>query len=221
MPGSMTIPPPPENQSQAQPAAPDSGVELALHSFWEKNRSLLIGACVVALLVIIGREGWQYVAASSEAKVREQYARIADRPEQLAAFASANSGHALAGVAYLQLADTKYGAADYKSAAENYKKAADVIKEPLLLGRAKLGEAISVLKSGDQARAETALKALLADTTLLNEVRAESAYHLASLADSAGNTAEVGRLVGEINKIDATGIWAQRGSMLLAPKPRL
>jgi hypothetical protein len=221
VPGSMTIPPPPENQSQVQPAAPDSGVEIALHTFWEKYRTLLIGACVVALLVIIGREGWQYMAANREQGVREQYARLADRPEQLAAFAAANSDHALAGVAYLRLADSKYEAADFKSAAENYKKAATIVQQPLLLGRAKLGEAISILKGGDQAAAETALKALLADTTSIKEVRAEAAYHLATLAESAGNTTEVGRLIAEINKVDATGVWAQRATSLLTPKTQL
>jgi predicted negative regulator of RcsB-dependent stress response len=221
VPGSMTIPPPPENQSQVQPVAPDTGVEIALHSFWEKNRTLLIGACVVALLVIIGREGWQYFADSREQEVRKEYARIADRPEQLAAFAGANADHVLAGVAYLQLADAKFTAADYKSAAENYKKAAGVIKEPVLFGRAKMGEAISILNSGDQSGAEAALKALVADASLLKAVRAEAAYHLATLADGAGNTTEVGRLVAEINKIDATGVWAQLATSLMSPKSQL
>lgn len=223
LPGSMTIPPPAGHQTPTpqQPAAIEPGFEVALHAFWEKNRKLVLALCVAALVVIIGREGWQYYAAQQEAGVREQYARIADRPEQLAAFAAANADHALAGVAYLQIADAKYVAADYRAAAENYKKAAAIIKNAGLLGRAKLGAAMSQMNAGDQAGAEAALKAASADTALPRGSRAEAFYHLATLAHDAGNAAEVGRLLAEINKIDANGVWAQRATTLLASKSGL
>lgn len=217
----MTIPPPAENQPQGQPVAIESGFEVALHAFWEKNRTLVIGACAAALLAVVVREGWQYFAERHEQDVREQYARIADRPEQLTAFAAANSEHALAGVAYLRLADLKYAASDYRAAADNYKKAVASLQHPVLLGRAKIGAAMSDLNGGNQAAAETALKAVLTDTSLAKGARTEAAYQLATLAHDAGNSAEVGRLVTEINKIDATGVWAQRAAGLLVTKPQL
>ena len=153
--------------------------------------------------------------------MREQYARIADRPEQLATFAAANAGHPLAGVAYLQIADSKYVAADYRAAADNYKKATAIITNGGLLGRAKLGAAMSQLNAGEQAAAETALKAIGADAALPRGARAEALYHLATLAHDAGNAAEVGRLLAEMNKIDANGVWAQRATTLLAAKTGL
>jgi predicted negative regulator of RcsB-dependent stress response len=218
----MTIPPPAGHQTQDQPAAAiEPGFEVTLQAFWDKNRKLVLAVCVAALLVIIGREGWQYYAAQQEQGVREQYSRVADRPEQLAAFAAANAGHPLAGVAYLQIADSKYVAADYRTAADNYKKAAAIIKNAGLLGRAKLGAAMSQLNAGEQAAAETALKAIGADATLPHGTRAEAMYHLATLAHDAGNAAEVGRLLAEINKIDANGVWAQRVTTLLAAKAGL
>lgn len=219
----MTIPPPAGHQTPTseQPATIEPGFEVAMHAFWEKNRKLVLTLCVVALLVIIGREGWQYYATQQEQSVREQYARVADRPEQLAAFAAANAEHPLAGVAYLQIADAKYVASDYRSAADNYKKAAAIIKNAGLLGRAKLGAAMSQLNAGDQAGAETALKTISADTALPHGSRAEASYHLATLANDAGNAAEVGRLLAEINKIDANGVWAQRAATLLAAKTGL
>lgn len=216
----MTTNPSAENQSQAQPAAViEPGFEMAAHAYWEKNRSFIFLVCAAALLAIIGREGWQYYTAQHEQSVRNEYAKVADRPEQLAAFAAANSTHALAGVAYLRIADTKYAANDFRSAGENYTKATAGLKNPALLGRARIGAAMSQLNGGDKAAGETALKAIGADATMPKNVRAEATYHLATLAFDAGNAAEVSRLVTEVGKIDLAGMWSQRATALLALKP--
>jgi predicted negative regulator of RcsB-dependent stress response len=216
----MITPPPAENQSQGQATTTvEPGFEVAAHAFWEKNRHFVLMVCIAVLLVIIGREGWQYYTAQQELSVRNDYAKAADRPEQLATFAGANAGHVLAGVAYLRIADTKYAAGDFRSAAENYNKAATGLKNPALLGRAKIGAAMSQVIGGDKAAGETALKSIGADATLLKSVRAEATYHLATLAYEAGNAAEVSRLVTEIGKIDSMGVWSQRATALLTIKP--
>ena len=214
LPGSM-ITPPVENQSQSQPVvAPVSGFEIAVQEFWQKYRNVVLGVVVLGLLVIIGREGWQYFAAQREESVRADYAKTGDRPEQLASFAAANSGHELAGVAYLRVADAKYTAGDYRAALENYNKAAASLKVVAVLGRARLGGALSQINGSDKPAGETALKAIAADTSLLKPARAEANYHLAAIAYEAGNQAEVTRLVGEINKLDTGGIWIERASAL-------
>lgn len=216
----MTTNPPAENHAQSKPAAViEPGFEMTAHAFWEKNRSFIFLVCTVALLVVIGREGWQYYSAQHEKNVRNEYAKVADRPEQLAAFAAANSDHALAGVAYLRIADTKYSANDFRSAAENYTKASASLKNPALQGRARIGAAMSQLNSGDKANGEAALKAIGADVNLPKNVRAEATYHLATLAFEAGNAAEVSRLVSEVSKIELSGLWAQRATALLTIKP--
>ncbi|HEX2861402.1 MAG TPA: hypothetical protein VHN79_07165 [Lacunisphaera sp.] len=217
----MTIPPPAGNPPPDQPVVVEPGFEAVVQSFWQKNRSLILGICVVALLTIIVREGLQYYAANREEALRREYARVSGRPEQLTAFAAAHADHALGGVAYLELADARYIAADYGKAGENYQKAAGILKNSILLGRAKLGAAMSQLNAGQQAAAETELKAISAEATLPRGARAEAAYHLATLARDAGNAAEVGRLVGEINKIDPTGVWAQRAAILMGPQAQL
>lgn len=215
LPGSMTTNPPAENQSQSQPAvAPESGFEIAMQEFWQKYRTLIFALVGLGLLVIVGREGWQYFAAQREESVRLDYAKAGDRPEQLGSFASANSGHELAGVAYLRVADSKYTAADYRGALENYTKAVSNLKVPAVLGRARLGAALSQLNSGDKSAGEAALKAIAADASLLSPARAEANYHLAAAAYEAGNQAEVTRLVAEINKLDNAGIWTERAAAL-------
>lgn len=215
----MITPPSAENQTQGQSAAAiEPGFEIAVQAFWEKNRSLILLVCAAALLAILGREGWQYYNARHELSVRSDYAKAADRPDQLAAFAGANSGHVLAGIAYLRLADAKYVAADFRAAAENYNKAGASLKNPALLGRAKIGAAMSQLNNGDKAAGETAFKAIAADAGQLKNIRAEAVYHLATIAFDAGNATEVGRLVTELGQIDATGVWSQRATALLTLK---
>lgn len=192
------------------------GFETQIHSFWMKNRALILLACAAALLVIVGREGWQYFSAMHERSVQEDYARAGDKADMLAAFAATNSGHALAGVAYLQMADQKFEAADYKLAATHYLKAAGSLKNEVLLGRARLGAAMSQISGGDMVAGEAALKAVSADQTLLKTVRAEATYHLASLAYQAGKLDDVKKFVDEIEKIDLSGSWSQRAAVLLA-----
>lgn len=211
----MTTPSPAENQTKEQSVPIEAGFEIAAQAFWEKNRRLILGLCVAALLVVVGREGWLYYAAQREERVRSDYTRAAERPEQLLAFAKANSGHPLASVALVQVADAKYAAGDFRAAMEHYTKAVAGLKNPGLLGRARIGAAMSQIQSGDKAAGQAALQAVQADASLPKGVRAEAAYHLATLALEAGNTQEVSRLVSEIGKIDAAGFWSQRGALLL------
>ncbi len=218
----MNIPPPAGHQTPDQAAAPaQPAVEEALHSFWEKNSRLILILCVAALLVVIGREGWRYVQADREKTVQADFARAGDRPEQLASFAKANEGHVLAAIAYLRIADQRYAAGDYRQALENYNKAVAGLTNSALLGRARVGAAMSQLNTGDKTAAEAGFKAIGADAALPKTVRAEATYHLASLALEAGNTAEVSRLVAEIGKIEPAGVWSQRASTLLIGKPAL
>lgn len=220
------------SMSQLPPTTPDSphadaatapvaapSFEVIVHAFWEKNRNFIFGVCAAALVAIVVREGWQYFAAQHEAEVQAEYARIAEQPTRLTAFAEAHAGHALAGVAYLKLADDKFSTGDFAGAASTYVKAAGQLKNEALVGRAQLGAAISQFSGADKTAGEAALKKLSADATLLKSVRAEATYHLASIASAAGKAVEVKQLAEQISQIDATGAWAQRAMMLLSTLP--
>lgn len=211
--------PPADQPVQAATPVYESAFETAVRAFWAKNRQIVLVLCAAALLAIIGREAWQYVAASREQAVQEEYAKIADQPAKLEAFANEHSGHALAGVALLRVADDKFSAGDYKAAGAGYQKAAGSLKNAALLGRAKLGAAVSQLKAGDQAGGEAAFKAISADAALDKSVRLEAGYHLASLAAAAGKADEVRKLAEELSKLDAMSSWAQRATMLATAQP--
>ena len=208
----------PHADPSAVPAA-EPGFEVFVQEFWNKNRSIILVLCGLLLLGVICREGWQYFSAMREQTLQNEYAQISDKPERLVGFAEANAGHPLAAVAYLQYADAKFEAADYSKAGTYYTKAAGSLKNEALVGRAKLGAALSSLNSGDIAGGETALKSISADQALPTAVRSEATYHLASLAAEAGKSEEVTRLVAEITKIDLGGPWSQRATMLLSRIP--
>ena len=209
----------PHGEKPADAPVVGPGFEVAVHEFWDRNRNFILLLCAAALLAIAGREGWQYFAASREAELQADYAKVGDSPDRLATFADAHTGHALAGVAYLRVADDKFSAADFKSAATYYQKAAGSLPNEALLGRAKLGMAFSQLNGGDQAGGEAALKALSADPTGFKSARAEATYHLASLAAGAGKADEVRKLAEQISLIEANGPWAQRATILVAGLP--
>jgi hypothetical protein len=204
--------------SPAKPAAvpADPGFEGNVQALWDKNKNFILLLCALILLGIIVREGWQYFSEMREKSRQEDYARASDKPDQLIAFAESNAGHPLAGVAYLQVADRKFEAGDYKDASALYTKAASNLKNEALLGRAKLGSAVSLVESGDASGGESALKAVGADTSLPKAVRAEATYHLAAIASEAGRTDEAKKLVDDVTKIDLGGPWAQRATMLLS-----
>ena len=209
----------PHGEKPVEPAVVEPGFEVAVQEFWARNRNFVLLLCAAALLVIAGREGWQYFANAREKDLQAEYAKVGDSADRLAKFADEHSGHALAGVASLRVADGKYSVADYKSAATAYQKAAGSLQNDALLGRAKLGAAVSLLQSGDQAGGEAALKALSADPAVFASARAEAAYHLASLAAAAGQADEVKKLTAQVSVIEANGPWAQRASLLVASLP--
>lgn len=217
--GSMSQLPPANPTPEGTTPVYEPAFETAVQGFWAKNRQVILAVVLVVLLAIIGREAWQYLAASRERGVQAEYAKAGDQSAKLEAFAAANSGHTLAGVAYLRIADEKYTAGDYKNAATQYQKAANNLKNPALLGRARIGAAVSQYNGGDQSAGEAALKAISADAALDNGARAEAAYHLASLAAEAGKADDVKKYADEASKIDATSSWAQRATMLTIRTP--
>lgn len=213
-PSEKTDAPDPANDS-AEPVGSE-GLEKAVRGFWEKNRSFILGLCAVVLLFIVGREGWRLVSEARDRSVQQDYSQAGDDLAKLARFAADHSGHPLAGAALLRIADQKFESRDFKAAADAYEKAAGALDLDLLKGRARLGAAISRADSGDAAGGESALKAIQSDTTLPKALRAEAAYHLASLVAADGRKDEAVKLADEVTTLDPTGPWSQRAASLRA-----
>lgn len=186
--------------------------------FWKRNRSLVLGVCVVVLLLILGKGGWDYLARQKELDVEKAYA-AATTPEQLKAFGAAHADHSLGGIAQLRIADEAYEAGKSADAVAAYDKAIAALKTGPLAARAKLGRALAKASAGKAAEATTELKQIADDASQFKALRAEAAYHLTSLAVEAGNATEAQKLVDQLNQIEPMGTWAQRAIMLRSTLP--
>lgn len=210
-----TVTPQPHDPANPPPRAGADAFADQVQVFWEKNRPFVLLLIVTVLGVILAREGWQAYRGMRERGIQAEYARI-ERIDQLPRFAEAHAGHALAGAAWLRVADDAYGKDDFRSAATHYAKATESLDNVALKSRARLGAAMSQIAAGDAAAGEAALKALQADADATTTIRAEAAFHLATLAHQAGRSDEAKQFLDEVTKIDAMGFWAQRSFGLRA-----
>jgi predicted negative regulator of RcsB-dependent stress response len=211
---------PPNPKSAATPAVPhpvDSFAE-KLHQFWQRNSSAIQIGCVLVLVGILAKGAYDYYARQHENDIERAYA-LAGTPDQLKVFAAAHEGHALAGVAWLTLADDAFKAGNYAEALANYDKALPVLKDNPLAGRIKLGAAMARLLSGQTAEGESALNQIADDANQLKGLRVEAAYQLASHAAAAGKGEDVQKYTEKLMQIDGTSVWAQRAMLLRASLP--
>jgi predicted negative regulator of RcsB-dependent stress response len=211
--------PSPALPSDSQPPVPPVDItanpDVVLIGFWEKNRDILMIACLLILAAIVGRGAWQYFSAQKELGVEKDYAE-ATSPEQLRAFAEAHPDHALAGVAELRVADAAYQAGQNADALAAYDRASAMIKTGILAARAQLGAAVIKIQNGQGAEGVATLQQLANDPKQFSNIRAEATFHLASLAADAGRADETRQLATQLMQIDPSSPWTQRAFALQA-----
>lgn len=215
-----SVPPPGDDRNlvQVDESYLAPSFEDKVQHFWGKHRSLIVGGCVVVLAVILARGGVAWWQERQNAAVAAAYAEAKD-DAGLKAFVAAHGGTDLAGVAYLQLADRAFTAGDFSSATTNYNLARAILGDSPLAGRLALGLAITQIKSGETDAGQAALQALADDATATPAIRAEAAYHLASLAATAGDRGRVAVLADRISTIEPDSSWSQRATILLTTLP--
>lgn len=193
-------------------------LEDKLHRFWKKNGTAVVVLCVLVLIGIVAKGGWDYMAAQKEADVQKDYA-TATTPEKLKAFAAGHSDHTLGAVAQLRLADDAYAAGKATEAVTGYEQVVALLKTGPLATRARLGAAMAKIATGNTAEGETALKALANDAAQAKGVRVEAAYQLASLAADAGRADDVKKYADLVAQIDPASPWMQRAMTLRSTLP--
>jgi len=190
-----------------------------LNQFWQRNRAIVLGLCIVVLLAILGKGLWERMQAKHEGAIEAEYAQAAT-PDQLRAFAAAHPGHALAGIAQLRIADEAYAAGKASEAAAGYDKVLSVLKDGPLASRARVGRALANVQAGKTSEGESQLKQIANDASEFKAIRSEAAYQLASLAVDAHNTADAQKYIELLNQIDPSSAWARRAVQLQASLPR-
>ena len=228
-----TTPPNQPSVSPKHPGKPDEKTDVQppfeeqIRQIWEKkeNRNAIYFGCVIVVVLILGWYGYKALAAQHEAEIEAAYAAAAT-PARLRAFAQENSGHPLAGAAYMKMADDAYTAGNYTEAAANYDKAAAALPGTSFATRALFGKTMSQIRSGKAPEATAMLRQLAEDTSQLKAMRCEAAYHLASLAFDDGNFGDVVKFTDLVLQLDPAGMqadsgfsWAKRAFLLRSRVP--
>ncbi|PAW61683.1 MAG: hypothetical protein B9S34_16055 [Opitutia bacterium Tous-C1TDCM] len=219
-PATPPVPPPAGDDRNLVPvdAANAISFDEKLQLFWAKYRSAVMGFCALVLVAIVGKGGWEYMERQKERDIEQAYA-AATTSEQLKAFISSHSGHSLAGIAHVRLADEAYAATKSADAIAGYEKAVALLKGSPLGARAQLGLALAKIKGGKAAEGVNDLKQLAGETAQFKAIRTEAAYHLTSLAVEAGNAADAQKFSDQLMQIDPASPWTQRGMALRATLP--
>jgi len=206
----MTMPATPTDTKPA-PSAPNH--EETLRQAWERYGSFIYITCGVIALGILAKGGWDYLNVQKEIGIQNEYSQCVSL-DSYRSFAANHPGHPLAGAAEVIVADGSYATGKFADAVTSYTSAIADLPAGPVQARAKLGLAMSLVLSGKTADAESSLRQLLNDTTLLNQVRCEAGFHLASLAAAAGRTADVQKFAEQVMQIDATSPFAERAFSL-------
>jgi len=180
-----------------------------VHLYLSENKGFLTACTFALLIVIVGYQVMRMVKDQAEATIKAEYAE-ADASDTLAEFASTHGDHALGGFAALKLADEAYTAGDYTEALELYSSAAAALKDPVFAGRARVGQAFALYKSGNEEAGLAELNAITSDTTLAESMRTEAAYHLAIEAHTAGRMAEFTSYAAQVSDSEFAVQWQQR-----------
>jgi hypothetical protein len=180
---------------------------------WKKQRTFIIGTLVAVVALLIGWFAFQGIQESREAAVRTAFGQ-ATTIDAKRTFAREHAGHALAGVALLAVADDSYAGERYEDAAREYASASAVLVEPLLLGRARIGEGAANLRTAQTAQGEQQLTKVAEDVGLLMSHRLQAWYLLASHAAGAGDPAKARDMIGRLKALDPASEWANLASAL-------
>lgn len=176
--------------------------------YWIRNKNFILGTVAAAFIIVIGVQGWKLYVANKNAKLASEY-EAASTPSQLEEFAKDNSGTKLAGVALIQNADGAYAEGKYDQAQKFYAQAQKDLSKTVLLGRAKLGEAVCMYISGDKEKSESALKSLFDDASIAQTYRAQAGYLLGLAQKQAGKIAEAKETLKKVSEEHGDGIFAQ------------
>lgn len=198
---------------------PEVSFEERVQLFWFENKKTILLTCVLVLVIFVVKEGVLYYLDQRERAIGTAFAAAETNPDKLRAFATENSGHKLAGLAWLNIGDEAFKATKYAEAAAAYEKAEPLVVGSAFASRAQIGRGFSLSLAGDKPKAEELFKGIVADEKQASAIRTEARYHLAILAVEAGRVDEARKTLNEVQQNDETGAWSQRVMALRANLP--
>lgn len=192
---------------------PDADLEERFNDFWKRNGSGIFGGIALGAVIVIGFQLYQYFGNKREEAIRAAYAE-ATTLEQRLAFAQEHSEHQLASLARLLVADARYQEEAYDEAAQLYGAAVEGFEDPTFATRARLGQGMSLIRSGEMEAGQAVLRAVALDAGALDQTRGEAAYHLAVSFWEAGDAEKALEMTDVILQLDNAAFWAFRANSL-------
>ncbi|QTF92302.1 hypothetical protein, partial [Halomonas sp. BM-2019] len=160
--------------------------------YWDENRAFIIGSIVVLLVVVVGYQGLVAFQNIRERAVRDEFALVGDDLDERKAFVERRGNTPQGGFAALSVA------------------AIEALRDSPLAGRAHMGRAISALRGGDVAEGEAMLKAIADNRDLPQAARAEAVFHLAIIALSQGDSAQLESRAAQLDAMPFAQVWQNR-----------
>ncbi len=208
----------PDTPTDAKTAAVALNHEETLRQAWERHGNTVYLVCGAIALGILAKGGWDYLNRQKELGIQNEYAQCVTI-ESFRSFASSHVGHPLAGAAEVVVADISYASGKFGDAVTAYSEAASDLPAGPIQARAKLGLAMSLALTGKVPEAETDLRQVLGDSTIMNATRCEAGYHLAALAAANGRPGDVQKLAEQVMQIDPESPFAERTFALRSSLP--
>jgi len=189
----------------------------------QQNRAKIIVGLIAGCLLIVFSQVIKVWTEHKEVEIQEAYRQAAssDSSADLVAFAQSNSGHKLAGFAYLKVANEEYADQRYSQAAEHYLEASRILSETELRQRALLGHAMASFHIDRNGQGIQTLEALASNPSMLDVTRAEVYYNLAVIYWENTNYEAVKRQIESISALENAGFWEQRAQGLRNNIPEL
>ncbi len=203
----------PPNLDPESDLPPDADIEERFNDFWKKNGAGIFGGIAIGAVIVIGFQVVQYMGQKKETAIREEFAEAAT-PEAKLQFVEEHPDHQLAGLAQLQVADTRYADGSFQEAADLYASASKVFEDPTLVSRCLMGQGVSLLQAGSVENGRALLQAVAHDSSALDQTRGEAAYHLAVSYWESGEKDKALELTDTILQLDGAQFWAFRANAL-------
>lgn len=196
----------------------EADIEDRMWLYWQKNRHLIIGGIVLALIAVLAVAGFRVYQEASHSRMQQAYAS-AQTEGDLLAFGKQYANRTLGGFALLEVADQAFEDGKFDEARGLYRQAATSLSGSAFGDRALLGAGIAAIKSGDKAAGEDILGDLGRRANALEAVRAEAAYYLALLAADREDFSTARLWIERIEAMQFAGIWGQQAAFLRMSHP--
>ena len=181
--------------------------------FWQRNQTIIIRGTTIVVVGIIGFLAFHFWQQARQVSLGESYIACQDDVARRA-FATANAGETLAGVALLEVADNLRKSNKLNEAAKAYDEAALNLKDAVapalkaLTVRAKLYAALTKVDLG-QAGAESGLVTVAEDSTAPETLRGYAMIVLANNALTKGDNASAAKWINLMDKrLRPSNVWA-------------